>query len=561
MSLKKYFDRISEVSNVANSIKSACVNSQLNDGVLISNQSEWANSIADAAQEQPLFEALGSKAASTYVATAWGSAISDYCDRNGEMPRDEILASCGETLASMVGLGHDDGVNRMMMESLGGKASLETSEGVEIRAKTGALILPVALAAATNDAATFCAGGRDEVEVFEISRIAGTSFGDVVKGEVLDDFFDKQFTGLKQVYALPTQADGTKTKFVVYIYNESAPAADADALISVIANNNPKGIGYRQRSLRVYLDGKQVGSDLDNGNLYGRFTLKGVDYSLIPANGDATKGIIAFQVTPALPADAGKLVIQYDVSIEGNAAVLPEIQHKMSSFKLNAHESVIAAQHTIMAYWSMSREFGIDLTSLQTGTQRNVLAYERDRRNLRDMLLAASANPTLTVDLTVPAGSYFREKYEELHQYLLELSQQMLVETKTTGLVGLYAGSKASCLIKALGAPFFIPAPNYRQVPRVHFVGTLFGQFKVFEVPVEVEFAGLKLSANDMIGYGRGSDYSQAGLIVGEAIAPTLYRHGVSSQLFNRDTLWEKSFGDISPRAGYQYFRKITITK
>lgn len=559
--LKKYFDRVGQISSVAASVKAACVDSQLDGGAVISNNADWASSVTDAALKQPMFEALGSKAAVAHVASSWGSAISDYCDQHGSMPRDEVLASCGETLASIVGMG-DGSITKMMMESLGGSESLATSKGVEIRAKTAALILPVALSAATNDAATFVAGGRDEVEIFEIERIAGADFGDVSKGELIDDFFDKQYSGLKQAYALPTQQDGTKTDFALYIYNETSPLVDAEAIVDAIPNHNPQGIGYRQKSLRLFLNGRQVASDLASGQLFGSFVYQGTTYNVTPNNhNDYDRGIIGFKVSPALPVAAGTLAIQFDVNVEGNAGVLPEVQHKMSSFKLNPHQSVIAAQHTIMAYWAMSREYGVDLPSLQSGVQRNLLAYEKDRRNLRDMLLATAATATTLVDLTVAQGTYFKEKYEELHEALLQLSQQMLVETKTSGLVGLYAGSGAATLVKALGAPYFVPAPNYRQVPRVHYCGLLFGKYKIFEVPVNFSHAGLTFGAMDLIGYARGTDYSQAGLIVGDAVPATMYQHGVHATLFKRDTLWESAYGDISPRDGYKYFRKITITK
>lgn len=560
---EKYFARKSQIDQVSGLVTAALVNSQIDGKGFIANANDRVEAITDAAMGSPLFEGIAdNREAVTFIASAWGSSLQDFCNTYGHMPRADLLASTGESLMALTNA--PEGASKSMFESVGGKANFSTSEGIDIRAKTAALIMPVALAATTNDAATFVQGGRDEVECFELFRVSNTSFGDIAKGEVLDEFFYQQFSGMKQSYALPTKPDATKERYVVYIYNEAAPAEDTTALISVLANQNPKGCSFVPKSLVLRVNGKAVASSLDNGDLFGQFDLGAESYSVMPdkATHDATKGRIGFKVSPALPANAS-MIIQYDVDVEtGNAnGAFPEINHTMGSFKLKPHQSILSAQHTIQSYWGMSREYGLDLRSMQTATMRNVMAYEKDIRNLRDMIVASSANPTLTIPLKVADGAYFKEKYEELHEHLLQLSNIMMVLTKVSGLVGLYAGINASTVFKALGAPFFVPAPNYRQVPRVHFCGMLFGKWKVFECPVDLDYAGQKLGANDAIGYARGDDFAQAGLIVGDAVSPTMYKHSTDSRMFNRDTLWELSYGDISPRGGENFFHKITITK
>jgi hypothetical protein len=560
---KNFFARKSAISKVAGMVTSALVDSRFDSGgAQIASHSGCIEAVTNAAMGSPLFEGLASdKGAVASISTSWSSAIKSHFDTYGTMPREEVLASCGESLMALCNGGEES--SRFMFESLGGKANFATSAGIDIRAKTAALILPVALAAATSDAATFVQGGRDEVECFEIQRVSNSAFGDVAKGQAIDEFFSQQYSGMKQAYLLPTKPDGTKQRYVVYIYNEAAPAVDETALISVIANQNPQGCGYLANSITVMFNGRAVASSID-GSLFGQFSHNGEQHSIIPDGvADKDKGIIAFKVSPALPSTDAVLSVQYDVDIENGAgnAAFPEINHSMSSFKLRPHQSVLSAQHTIQSYWGMNREYGIDMRSMQTATQRNVMAYEKDIRNLRDMLMASSANPTLPINVAVAAGTYFKEKYEELHEQLLILSNLMMVETKVSGLVGLFAGIGASTIFKALGAPFFVPAPNYRQVPRIHFVGTLFGKWKIFECPSKITHAGQELGEMDALGYARGDDFSQAGLIVGDAVSPTLYKHGTDSRMFNRDTLWELSYGDISPRSGYKFFHKVTFTK
>lgn len=563
MSQKKYLERTSQISTVSSMVNAALVDSQFANGGFIKDPKARAQAITAAATESPLFEGIANEPAFVAgVATAWGSALHDFTQTHGAMPRSDLLASCGESLMALTGAFNEDN-SKMMFESLGGSGNFNSSDGVIIRAKTAALILPVALAAATNDAAAFVQGGRDEVEFFEIKRTASSSFGDVEKGTELDEFHFSQYSGMKQVYPLTTKPDETKLRYVVYIYNEANPKPDDTALISVIRNQNPQNSAFLPQSVALRVNGKLVASSLDNKKLFGQFTLGGVDYTVNPDNAqDANKGVIAFSVSPALPANTN-LVIQYDVNIESGAAntAFPEITHEMASFKMQPHQSVLAAQHTIQSYWALTREYGIDIRSLQSTTMRNVLAYEKDVRNLRDMILAASSTPTLPIPLKVADGAYFKEKYEELHEHLLLLSNSLMIETRVSGLVGVYAGLNVSTLFKALGAPFFVPAPNYRQVPRVHFCGVLFGKWKVFEVPTEIEVAGVKFTANDAVGYARGEDFTQAGLIAGDAVSATVYKHGTDRKLFSRDTLWELSYGDISPRGGEAFFRKFTITK
>ncbi|MGL4937322.1 hypothetical protein, partial [Shewanella sp.] len=190
--MKKYYNRIAAISQTAKAVRNVCIDAQFDGGQRITDPRALADSIATAASKEPMFEALGDQQAITQVSTAWAGAMGDYIDQNGQAPRDELLASCAETLLSC-SVGHEGESRNAMFESIG--TTMRSSEGVEIRAKTGALILPVALAAATNDAATFVQGGRDETEMFEIVRVSGTAFGDMEKGQQMDEFWNGQYTG------------------------------------------------------------------------------------------------------------------------------------------------------------------------------------------------------------------------------------------------------------------------------------------------------------------------------------------------------------------------------
>ena len=561
MSKKTYFERQHEINEHAGLVKTAIVDPQMSGGQVIQDPVARAEAITNAALGSKLFEGLGDEKAIAGVATAWGASLKDYCTQHGgQFPREDLLASCAE---SAMALSNGDG-STAMFESAGGKANFTSSDGIDIRAKTMALILPVALSAATSDAATYVQGGRDEAEIFELHRVSATSFGDVEQGQRIEESFVEQFSGMKQIYKLPTQADGSKEKFAVYIYDEKTPITESNTLVSVIKNHNPKKAGFLPKSLRLRLNGRVIANSLAQGSLYGSFNYDGKDYTVAQeSTNNAREGLMRFKISPALPANAGELTIQYDVDIEKGAANgnFPEISHEMDSFIITPHQSVLASQHTIQSYWALNREYGMDVRSMQVNTMRNLTAYEKDIRNLRDMLLATKASLPTEIELKVSGDTYFKERYEEIKEHLLLLSQIMLTETKVSGLVGLYARTGFTAVLKALGRDFFVPAPNYKQVNRVHFCGTLFGMWKVYEVPHDIEIAGVKLTANDAIGYARGDNFAQAGLLAGNAVSPTLYRHSTDAKLFNRDTVWELSFGDISPRDGEKFFRKISLTK
>ncbi|MGL5294169.1 MAG: hypothetical protein ACRC9V_10465, partial [Aeromonas sp.] len=184
-----------------------------------------------------------------------------------------------------------------------------------------------------------------------------------------------------------------------------------------------------------------------------------------------------------------------------------------------------------------------------------------DLKNLRKMIFAAARRDTF--DLTVPAGLAFRDHWEMLTRTLSTISSRMMADTKVAGLVGMFCGTEAAAVFKSLGQPNFVPAPNYRQVPRVHFIGTLFGLYKIYEVPVEIEAVkgdpSTRLGKNDCLCYARGERHTQAGIINGDAVSATMYSHSTSKDLTDRNTLYESAYCDIHPDNGAAFFSVLTL--
>lgn len=539
---EKFQKRLGLIAEDSSHIRNVCVNSQFDDNGLIADHGARLASIEAAAAESPMFEGLGEHAGG--VATAWGTAIHQYVENYGHMPSDEMLASAASSLRNITSELTAPGSNNKLLESV--KASISTTEGQEFRARQAGLILPVLLMAATSDAATFIPAGANETEIFRIRRVAGSTFGDYERGDEIGEFSHGQYTQMDQLYAFPDdqQPDGTKKSFTY----DSAKAGPAIK------------VPFYKGSIKVMVDRRECVTEAQQeGKLFGTAKRDGKEYTF---NGtvDFRNGVVTLTTDSPMPAGT-RLHLAYDVDIEAQPELIPTINHTISSVTLRPHQSVIAAEHTIQAYWMLNREFALDLKSMQMSQMRNLLAYDKDIKNLRKMTFAAAHRDTF--DLTIPDGLAFREHWEMLGRTLSEISSRFLIDTKVSGLVGLYCGTKASAVIKSLGQPNFVPVANYRQVPRVHYIGTLFGLYKVFEVPVEIEAVkgdpSTKLGMWDCLCYARGESHTDAGIVNGDAVSATMYNHTTSKELKDRNTLWELAYCDIHPDNGASFFSILTL--
>lgn len=534
--------RMSVISALSKQVRAACLESQFGQGGFIADDSQRLAAIDAAARTSPLFESLGDQAGG--VASAWGSALKEYYESFGRLPSEELLASAAQALRNIT-FADSEGGSTAMLESV--KASLSTSEGIEIRAKQAGLILPVLLMAATSDAVTYIPAQANETEIFEIRRVAGSNFGDYKQGDEIGLFSHGQYSSMNQTYMFGAteQPDGNKTAFV---YDSSKDG---------FAGKVP----FKKGTVKVLVNRRLCATEVagQEGKLFGSVV---VGNATITITGTITplSGIVNMTTSAALPKGA-TLVLEYDVDIEKAAELIPTVSHDMQSWTLRPHESVIAAEYSIQSYWLLNREFSIDIRSMQMNHLRNYLAYEKDIKNLRKMILVATDR--VTFDLKVPTGQYYKEHYELLATTLQVLSQDMMTRTKVSGLVGLYCGASACAAIKSLGSPHFEFAPGYKQVPRVHFVGTLFGMFKVFEVPKPIEavkgLADATLGEWDCLCYARGDNHTEAGLVCGDAVPATMYGHGVKADLSDRNTLWELSYCDVHPNDGGRYYSILTL--
>ncbi len=533
--------RVADISTKAHSMRMLAVESQFDaqTGAFLDDDASRYGALRAAIEQEPMFESID-EAHAISIVTAAQSAVRDYEKTYGELPRDEVLASAYSTMSNMMmleGKSSEGSVGEMMMESIG--QSLTTSEGVEIRAKMVGLVMPVLLNTATLDAVTMIPAGANEAEIFKIYRRAGTSFADFKKGDIITPSTVGQYSSMKQRYAFVEgqQPNGALTK---HVFTSTTDLA-----------NTSVEIPFKKGSVSLWMNRKRICRDLGatNGMMTGVFTDgEGTSYT-VNCTVDYVAGVITATPTAVLP-EGTELHAEFEVDIESKPELIPTIDHDMDSVLLRPSQNAIAADATIQAMFTMQREFGADLKSMQMGHMRNVLSAEKSRRHLADMDFVCTREETF--NLYVPEGEDWKLHREKLREVLLGISRKILANTEVVGLTGLYAGTNASNMLKALGAPHFISPANYVQTNDIHYAGKLFNLWKVFEAPVII-------GEDEILCYGRGASHSEAGYVAGDAIAATMYNHPIGASLRQRNTLYELAYGEVHPYGGENYFYRLKL--
>ncbi|EPN3958761.1 hypothetical protein [Vibrio sp. Vb1337] len=529
--------RIEAIHLGAQAMRNLCIESQFDSqtGMFLTDDNSRGAAILSAIANEPMFESVSQETAVSIV-SGMQSAVREYENTYGHLPSDELMASAHATMRNMMmleGAKRDGSTGAMMLESIG--QSLSTSEGVEIRAKMVGLVLPVLLETATLDAVTMIPAGANEVEIFKVYRRTGSNFGDFAAGTEIDQATVGQYSSMRQRYKFVSeqQPDGTKT---THVFDSKTDL-----------QHTKFEIPFTKTSVSLFINHKRVARDLDsNGSQIMTGTHNGM---VINCQIDHAKGKVTVTPTSALPAGT-VLHIEFEVDIERRPDLIPTIDHDMDSRILRPRQNAIAADATIQAMFTMQREFGQDLKSLQMSHMRNTLASEKATRHLVDMDFACTREETFNI--YVAAGEDWRLHRERLNEVLLNVSTKILQATRTTGMTGIFAGTGASTILKSLGAPYFVAPANYQQKNAIHYAGKLFGMWKVFECPVVI-------GTNDMLCYGRGSSHSEAGYVAGDAIAATMYTHPIGKGLVASNTLYELAYGEIHPFDGEDYFYRVKL--
>jgi hypothetical protein len=550
-SIQAMQSRVNMIRKRADEVMGFIERSQFEDegkGKYIEDKAERTKSIIAAGLKMPMFETAGvSQEFIKRVGTGWGAALEEYVDRYGCKPSDDMLANAHMALENLItecvkSTHSDEG--KAMFEAAG--EEMRMSDGVLRVALFAALILPSQLGAATSDAVTFVPCERDQSDIYELYNVASTKFGSYTPGDELDMQSAGVYSQLNRIFVLKTgnQPDGTKTTFKFDIKDfEGAAMPIRQGRVKLMIDRNP-GDFDNAGAKKVYYDGDTAAGDTVSAN-------GTVDYA---------KGTIDITFTTA-PKAAVEISVIVEIDIEKQPNLIPLVNQAMRQWVVKPSQYVLASEHTVQSLMDAEREFGINLSSSLFTECKGWLAHEIDMTRLR--LAAFYARNGGDWDIALPEAQQFESYSALISGKLHTLSTEMVNLTKASGIRGGYAGQTAANYFKMLPSNIFQLADGYVQTPYVQFLGTLFGQYRIYEVPDAICETLTKESCpfdtKDIIFYGRGDSIGQAGLVSGDAVPAIPYVHATDKNLVNRTTLWGSAVNVIHPNKGRRYLVRLSL--
>lgn len=516
---QRYAAMQADAANRAAQMKATLIRPQMDGDSFISDKAERNNSIKSAIRGS-IFESLGGSAGLVVGASA--NALRAYTQQRGHVPSDEVLANAHKAIENLVSFsGSDVRSGTGIFESAG---SMNNSEGIILRDHMAALVMPVMLQTITSDMVTTCQANYDRSEIFRVFTKAGSTFGELHQGDVINETFNGQYGTLDQ-RKLAGTGDGTATTFTL---NVGMP----------LKRSGSQAGGY----VKVYLDKEKIAEDNGQGSIFGA----GLSTSTV--NYDTGVITVAFL---AAPASGLEVHIAYDVNIEKRPDLIPTIEHEIKSWTIVPHEGAIRGEVSLQALYSAQREYSIDMSGMTLNSMRNVLAADKDRKRLRDMWFFAKGSTEW--NMTVPSGASYYEHYETVRETLKKISTDLVQANLRSGLVGVVAGNMACNVLSSLRAPHFVPAANYREIPQPHYVGRLFGMWDLYKDPAAP-------NEWEALCFARGTNSGEAGYVAADAIPAVPLKHPVGTDMHYRDTLWELAYRDLHPYDGRNWFTILRVT-
>lgn len=475
-----------------------------------------------------IFEAAG-KGGATIQGTAANALRSYMAQHGGRLPADDLLASAHQATENLI-LATNEGkkIGGMLLES-----TLDTTDGILMRDRMVALILPVMLQSITSQIVSFIPGQYNQSEIFRVYRTATSTFGDFTAGDRLDHTYNGQYSSMDQRH-LTIAGNGTKTG--------SAAEFDLNS-----AAKFGKVYPFKKKSIKILHDKNIVAKDDGEGNLAGSFMVSSTPVAVSGTVNYAT-GVI-HPVFSVAPANSIEIHVGFDVDIEKDPTLIPSVNHEMDSRTLYPHEAAIAASTTLQALWGMRREYNMNADSMAMLAMRNLLAADKDRKHLRDLnFYAKGSNSWVYV---VPAtGISPQDYYETLITKLLQIDTLLMVQTGTSGLVGLVVDAKSASIIRSMRS--FSPVPGYMPIPQPHYVGRLANMWDIYEDPQGTDYTCLC--------YAKGRDIGQSAYLAGDAIPAMQFKHAMQGDLKYNNTLYELAYRDLQPFDGRDYLTTLTFT-
>ena len=188
-----YHKQVAEINERAALFKQAVVNPQLEgkgSSTFITDSAERNAQLKDVVKDT-IFDNAGEHGP-MLLATA-ANAVRSYHEQRGHLPSAEVMSSCYKTVENMLTPGWNP-----VLDALTGGESMSNRDGVILRNHQIALVTPTMLMSITSDMVTHIPANYDQSEIFRIHRRAGSDFGDLRKGDIIDVDFMGQYSSMDQ---------------------------------------------------------------------------------------------------------------------------------------------------------------------------------------------------------------------------------------------------------------------------------------------------------------------------------------------------------------------------
>lgn len=521
---EKFEQSLEEVSRRAVEMKKTLVEPfRKDDGTFITEAKECSQ-ILEGVVSNSMYSL--SKNGSMIAATN-ARSLQGYEKTHGHLPSDDLLASVSKAIENGLAVSSGKVLKGGIFESEG----MSTTDGILLRDRLISLVLPVHLQMITSQMCTFIPGEFNQSEFFRIKRVAGSNFGTLNKGDIIDFDYDGLYSVMDQKHEIGT-GNGTVTAFQ---YTSKV----GDVVYP-----------FKSKRTRVWVNHKLVAQDNGQGALAG--TYENADKASVVVSGSVNNPLGTATVNFSVAPKTGDVIhIGYDVDIEHDPSLIPRVDHQMDSRVLYPHEAAINGNATIQALHYLRRELGQDIENLTLQAMRNLLAADKDRKHLRDMLFHATSvvewSRVLNEHLTM------RENYETLNAALLEVDSVLMNGNGVSGLVGIVGGTQAVNVFRYLPAPYFEAAPGFRSIAQPHYVGRVFGQWDLYCNPQQDPWTCLC--------FAKGPDHGMTAYVAGDAVPAQTFRHPILGDLVSRGTLWELAYRDMQPFDGEKYLCKLLFVE
>ncbi len=495
MDTKTYDDQMADILSRWHGLRSALVEPFRKDDGSISvpsshREQESMAATLNNAIKGTIFEEMGN--GGSQVAAEWAKSLAVYERKYGSEPSPDILAAAHRAAENVVKQSND--IKRHWL--LGG-IDRSTSDSIIMRDRLLSLILPVYLSMVTSNMVTYIPANFYQSEFICIKRMAGSTFGDLQKGDVIDYNYKGLYTIMDQRVELAT-GDGSTTSF----------AFDSKTKYGTVYPFKPK------RTV-IEMDGVEVARDSGDGTISRVCKIDDVQYTIAGTVTNA-EGKMEIAITPA-PAAGSKVALAFDVDIEREPDLIPRLDYSIKTHTMYSHESAVYVD---------------SMNSMSTESLRDALAADKDRKHLHDMY--RHVTQTVECERTRPEGISPREQYKIVRQALRVVDAMLKQGTGVAGLSGLVAGIRVINLLRYLFAPYFDPAPDYRYAAQPHYVGRLWKSIELYCDPrAEDEWSCLC--------YARGEEYGQTAYIAGDAV-PVQYFKPSDQNNLKRKCLYELAY-------------------